>query len=91
MVQSELGAAAYSAAYSAAAAATSTTARRAGPDADAASDDLSAAAEWAQPPGPSWESSDHIPPRVAQVSLLTKCPVPLTVRGTSTFFCLSRG
>ena len=47
MVQSELGTAAYSAAYSAAAAATSPAARRAGPDADAASDALSAPALWA--------------------------------------------
>ena len=67
-MQSELGAAA----YSAAAAAASTAARSAGPDADAESDDLSAPAEWAQPPGPSWESSDQSPPRVAQVSLSTK-------------------
>ena len=68
MVQSELGAAA----YSAAAAATSTAARRAGPDADAESIVLTALAEWAHPPGPSWESSDQSAFSAAQVSLLTK-------------------
>ena len=57
---------------SAVAAAASTVTRRAGPDADAESIVLTALAEWAQPPGPSWESSDQSPPRVAQVSLSTK-------------------
>ena len=50
----------------------STVTRRAGPDADAESIVLTALAEWAQPPGPSWESSDQSAFWAAQFSLLTK-------------------